>query len=167
MCSTSCPSVYSRAKRALHEMMYADSRSEGEAASSRFQAEYQAKYPKAVQVAGRQPGASDHFLRLLREHWKHLRTTNLIESPFATERLRQRATGGVGSRTKGFLMAFKLLDMASNAGGTSTALIYGRWFVPGPSLPMECRSSLRNMLLSQPTINQEKPLHHDRPVHNI
>jgi transposase-like protein len=38
-----------RAKRALHEMMYAESRSDGEAARSRFQAEYQAKYPKAVQ----------------------------------------------------------------------------------------------------------------------
>jgi hypothetical protein len=46
------------------------------------------------------------------EHWKHLRTTNVIESPFATVRLRERATRGAGSRTKGLLMAFKLLDMA-------------------------------------------------------
>ena len=45
------------------------------------------------------------------EHWKHLRTTNVIESPFATVRLRERATRGAGSRTKGLLMAFKLLDM--------------------------------------------------------
>jgi len=45
------------------------------------------------------------------EHWKHLRTTNAIESPFATVRLRERATRGSGSRTKGLLMAFKLLDM--------------------------------------------------------
>jgi hypothetical protein len=42
---------------------------------------------------------------------KHLRTTNVIESPFATVRLRERATRGAGSRTKGLLMAFKLLDM--------------------------------------------------------
>jgi hypothetical protein len=41
-----------------------------------------------------------------------LRTTNVIESPFATVRLRERATRGAGSRTKGLLMAFKLLDMA-------------------------------------------------------
>ena len=49
------------------------------------------------------------------EHWRHrrhLRTSNLIESPFATVRLRQRVTKGAGSRTKGLLMAYKLLDMA-------------------------------------------------------
>ena len=45
-------------------------------------------------------------------HWKHLRTSNVIESPFATVRLRQRVTKGAGSRTKGLLMAYKLLDMA-------------------------------------------------------
>ena len=45
------------------------------------------------------------------EHWLHLRTSNLIESPFATVRLRQRVTKGAGSPTKGLLMAFKLLEM--------------------------------------------------------
>ena len=47
------------------------------------------------------------------EHWTHLRTTNVIEAPFATVRLRQRVTKGAGSRTKGLLMAYKLLDMAA------------------------------------------------------
>ncbi len=42
----------------------------------------------------------------------HLRTGNVIESPFATVRLRQRVTKGAGSRQKGLLMAFKLLEMA-------------------------------------------------------
>ena len=46
------------------------------------------------------------------EHWVHLRTANVIESPFATVRLRQRVTKGTGSRQKGLLMAFKLLAMA-------------------------------------------------------
>ena len=46
------------------------------------------------------------------EHWKHLRTTNPIESAFATVRLRQRVTKGAGNRTKGLMMAFKLLAMA-------------------------------------------------------
>ena len=46
------------------------------------------------------------------EHWKHLRTSNVIESPFATVRLRQRVTKGAGSRTKWLLMAYKLLAMA-------------------------------------------------------
>ena len=43
------------------------------------------------------------------EHWRHLRTSNLIESPFATVWLRQRVTKGAGSRTKGLLMAYKLV----------------------------------------------------------
>ncbi len=51
------------------------------------------------------------FFNFPAEHWKHLRTTNVIESPFATVRLRERATRGAGLRTKGLLMAFKLLDM--------------------------------------------------------
>jgi transposase-like protein len=46
------------------------------------------------------------------EHWVHLRTGNVIESPFATVRLRQRVTKGAGSRQKGLLMGFKLLAMA-------------------------------------------------------
>jgi transposase-like protein len=46
------------------------------------------------------------------EHWKHLRTSKVIASPFATVRLRQRVTKGAGSRTKGVLMAYKLLDIA-------------------------------------------------------
>ena len=52
------------------------------------------------------------FFAFPAEHWRHLRTSNLIESPFATVRLRQRVTKGAGSRTKGLLMAYKLLDMA-------------------------------------------------------
>ena len=48
------------------------------------------------------------------EHWKHLRTSNVIESTFATVRLRQRVTRGAGSRNKALLMAYKLLDMAEN-----------------------------------------------------
>jgi putative transposase len=46
------------------------------------------------------------------EHWVHLHTANVIESPFATVRLRQRVTKGAGSRQEGLLMAFKLLEMA-------------------------------------------------------
>ncbi len=46
------------------------------------------------------------------EHWVHLRTANVIESPFATVRLRQRVTKAAGPRQKGLLMAFKLLAMA-------------------------------------------------------
>ncbi len=101
-----------RAKRTLHEMMYAESRADCEAARSRFQAEYQAKYSKAVESLTANWERLATFFEFPAEHWKHLRTTNVIESPFATVRLRERATRGAGSRTKGLLMAFKLLDMA-------------------------------------------------------
>ena len=101
-----------RAKRALHEMMYAERRSDCEAARARFEAEYQAKYPKAVESLTANWERLVSFFDFPAEHWKHLRTTNVIESPFATVRLRERATRGAGSRTKGLLMAFKLLDMA-------------------------------------------------------
>jgi hypothetical protein len=49
------------------------------------------------------------------EHWKHLRTSNVIESPFPTVRLRQRVTKGAGSRTKGLLMAYKTAGHGAGA----------------------------------------------------
>jgi putative transposase len=104
--------LHSRAKRALHEMMYAARRSDCEAARVRFAAEYQAKYPKAVESLTANWERLVSFFDFPAEHWKHLRTTNVIESAFATVRLRERVTKGAGSRTKGLLMAFKLLDMA-------------------------------------------------------
>ena len=75
-------------------------------------AEYQAKYPKAVKSLTANWERLTAFFDFPAEHWKHVRTTNVIESAFATVRLRERATKGAGSRTKGLLMAFKLLDMA-------------------------------------------------------
>ena len=78
----------------------------------RFAAEYQAKYPKAVASLTANWERLVSFFDFPAEHWKHLRTTNVIESAFATVRLRERATKGAGSRSKGLLMAFKLLDMA-------------------------------------------------------
>jgi transposase-like protein len=74
--------------------------------------EFATKYPKAVECVRRDQDALLAFFAYPAEHWKHLRTSNVIESPFATVRLRQRVTKGAGSRTKGLLMAFKLLDMA-------------------------------------------------------
>jgi len=105
------PRLQPRAKRALHEMMYAECRADCETARARFAAEYQPKYSKAVESLTANWERLVTFFDFPAEHWKHLRTTNVIESPFATVRLRERATRGAGSRTKGLLMAFKLLDM--------------------------------------------------------
>ena len=77
-----------------------------------FATEYGAKYPKAVTTLEKDADMLLTFFDFPAEHWKHLRTSNVIESPFATVRLRQRVTKGAGSRTKGLLMAYKLLDMA-------------------------------------------------------
>lgn len=101
-----------RAKRLLHEVMYADTRDHAAEAVERLAEEFESKYPKAVEcLRADQEQLIVHF-DFPAEHWKHLRTTNIIESPFATVRLRQRVTKGAGSRTKALLMAFKLLDMA-------------------------------------------------------
>ena len=101
-----------RGKAALHEVMYAETREQAREAITRFAAEYGPKYPKAVTTLEKDADALLTFFDFPAEHWKHLRTSNVVESPFATVRLRQRVTKGAGSRTKGLLMAYKLLDMA-------------------------------------------------------
>ena len=101
-----------KAKRALHEIMTAATREHAEAQLDTFVATYEAKYPKATTCLAADREALLTFFAYPAEHWVHLRTTNVIESPFATVRLRQRVTKGAGSRTKGPLMAYKLLDMA-------------------------------------------------------
>jgi transposase-like protein len=101
-----------RAKQALHEIMDAASRADATRAAEAFEAEYGTKYPKAVTSLRRDFEHLLTFFDFPAEHWKHLRTTNLIESPFATVRLRTRVTKGAGSRAKAIMMTFKLLAMA-------------------------------------------------------
>jgi len=101
-----------RAKQALHAMLYAESRSACEREIRRFTAEYGAKYPKAVAVLTTDQERLLTLFAYPAEHWTHLRTTNPIESTFATVRLRERVTKGAGSRTAGLTMAFKLLEAA-------------------------------------------------------
>jgi transposase-like protein len=92
--------------------MYAETRRHAADALEAFAEEFQAKYPKAVECLREDEERLCAHFDFPAEHWKHLRTTNVIESPFSTVRLRQRVTKGAGSRTKALLMAFKLLDMA-------------------------------------------------------
>ena len=98
-----------KAKRALHEIMNASTRAEAKAALVTFATDYRAKYPKAVASLERDHEKLFTFFDFPAEHWIHLRTTNPVESPFSTVRLRQRVTKGAGSRTKGLLRASKLL----------------------------------------------------------
>ncbi len=101
-----------KAKRALREIMYAETRAHAEEAMDVFIAEYEAKYPKAAACLDADRDRLLTHFALPAEHWQHVRASNVIESPFATVRLRQRVTKGAGSRTKGLLMAYKLLEMA-------------------------------------------------------
>ena len=85
-----------------------------EAAITTFAEKYGAKYDKAVACLTKDRDALLTFYDFPAEHWVHLRTTNPIESTFATVRLRQRITKGPGSRAAGIAMAFKLMESAQN-----------------------------------------------------
>ncbi len=79
-----------------------------------FAADYAAKWPKAVAKVVDDLDVLLAFYDFPAEHWIHLRTTNPIESTFATVRLRQRVTKGPGSRAAGIAMAFKLIESAQH-----------------------------------------------------
>ena len=101
-----------RAKSHLHEIMNAQDRETALEELVRFQKEYQAKYPKAVDCLTKDVDRLFTFMNYPAAHWLHLRTTNAIESTFATVKARTRVTKGAGSRDAGLAMAFKLLTQA-------------------------------------------------------
>ncbi len=101
-----------RAKSQLHEIFHAETKEIAEEQVDRFVAAYEDKYPKAVASLLRDREMLLTFYDFPAAHWMSIRSTNVIESAFATVRLRQRVTKGAGSRAKGLTMAFKLLSMA-------------------------------------------------------
>ena len=101
-----------RAKTLLHGMAEAPARAEARTALERFREEFDAKYPKAVAKLDKDWTELTAFFDFPAEHWRHLRTTNPIESSFATVKLRTRVTKGAGSKKAGLGMAYKLLDAA-------------------------------------------------------
>jgi transposase-like protein len=100
------------AKAALAEIYNAEDRRHALDAVKTFAADYGAKWPKAVAKISDNVDVLLEFYNYPAEHWVHLRTTNPIESTFATVRLRQRVTKGPGSRAAGVAMAFKLIESA-------------------------------------------------------
>ena len=105
-------SLQPKAKAALHEMMYAPTKSECERLMGTFVGEHQAKYPKATKSLTEDVDKLKTHFDFPAEHWQHLRTTNPIESTFATVKLRQRVTKGAGSRNAGLAMAYRLMLLA-------------------------------------------------------
>lgn len=105
-------SAQPNAKAALAEIWNGENRDHAEKAVKAFAADYGTKWPKAVAKITDDLDVLLAFYDYPAEHWIHLRTTNPIESTFATVRLRQRVTKGPGSRAAGIAMAFKLIESA-------------------------------------------------------
>ena len=102
------------AKNLLHETWMAATKEEAIKAMNKFVATHQAKYPKAVECLVKDKEELLAFYDFPAEHWQHLRTSNPIESTFATVRLRTSKTKGAGSRAACLAMAFKLVESAQN-----------------------------------------------------
>jgi transposase-like protein len=101
------------AKEKLHDIWMADTKRHANEAFDLFVATYQAKYLKAVECLAKDREALLAFYDFPAEHWIHLRTTNPIESTFATVRLRTKRTKGSGSRIACLMMVYKLMQSAS------------------------------------------------------
>ncbi len=101
-------SVQPKSKAMLHEIWQAQTRADADEAFDLFVTTFEAKYPKAAECLTKDRDVLLAFYDFPAEHWIHLRTTNPIESTFATVRLRHRRTKGSGSRTACLTMVFKL-----------------------------------------------------------
>lgn len=101
-----------KAKQRLQEIWMAETKKEAEQAFDFFISAYQAKYPKATQWLAKDREELLAFYDFPAEHWKHIRTTNPIESTFATVRLRTHKTRGCLSRQTVLTMVFRLCQCA-------------------------------------------------------
>ena len=105
-----------QAKDMLHQIWMAPTRQQAEQAFDLFLATYEAKYPAATECLRKDREVLLTFYDFPAEHWAHLRTTNPIESTFATVRLRHKRTKGNGSRRACLAMVFKLCQSAEKRG---------------------------------------------------
>lgn len=130
-------SVQPRAKALVHEIWMAETRADAVKAFDAFLEKYQAKYAAACECLEKDRDVLLAFYDFPAEHWKHLRTTNPIESTFATIRLRHRRTKGSGSRRASLVMMFKLAHAAQthwrrlNGHRHITHLLEGKKFIDG------------------------------------
>jgi transposase-like protein len=130
-------SVQPKAKEMLHEIYLAPSRAAADKAFDLFLRTYEAKYPKATECLAKDRRELLVFYDFPAEHWLHLRTTNVIESVFATVRLRTEKTKGSGTRVACLTMVFKQMQSASrrwralNGSGLLAEVIQGTVFVDG------------------------------------
>jgi len=126
-----------KAKSMLHDIWMAETKAEAEKAFDLFIETFQAKYPKATECLAKDRDVLLTFYDFPAEHWVHIRTTNPIESTFATVRLRSAKTKGCGSRIACLTMVFKLTQSAEknwrslNGSNLLPEVIQGVRFVDG------------------------------------
>jgi putative transposase len=134
-------SLQSKAKADLHEIWMSETRVNAYKAFDHFVNSYCAKYPKATECLLKDKEALLTFYDFPAEHWKQLRTSNPIESTFATVRHRTKTAKGCFSRTTILTMVFKLCESAQkrwirlNGFQRLTEVIRGVKFVNGESQP--------------------------------
>jgi putative transposase len=107
-------SVQPAARKAIAEIRDAEDRDHALEAIKTFERDYAAKWPAAVAKIVDDTEVLLSFFDYPAEHWIHLKTTNPIESTFATVRLRTKVTKGPGSRAAGLAMAYKLIEAAQD-----------------------------------------------------
>jgi putative transposase len=107
-------SVQGAAKAHLHEIWMSATKADAIKAFDRFIEVYGTKWPRAAECLEKDRAELLAFYDFPAEHWQHLRTSNPIESTFATVRLRTYRTKGPGSRVAGLAMAFKLAEKAQS-----------------------------------------------------
>ena len=106
--------LHRTAKAAIHEIYLAETRADANDGIDDFVRQFGDKYPKAAAKLAKNRDVLLTFYDYPAAHWVHLRTTNPIESTFATVRARTRVTKGAGKRRRGLVMAYKLLDAAQD-----------------------------------------------------
>ena len=101
-----------KAKQHLHDIWMNETKEGAEKAFDFFVETYELKFPKAAECLAKDRATLLAFYDFPAEHWRHIRTTNPIESTFATVKLRTAKTRGCLSRKTAFTMVFKLLESA-------------------------------------------------------
>lgn len=105
-------SIHAKAKEDIHEIWMAEDKKTAKKALKHFVKKYGTKYPKATTCLEKNRRQLLAFYDFPAEHWKHIRTTNPIESTFATVRHRTIKTKGCLSRKTAAIMVFKLVEAA-------------------------------------------------------
>lgn len=130
-------SMQGRAKGAIHDIYRAEDKEAALKAYASFQRAYEAKYPGAVECLRKDEESLFTFYDFPAEHWLHIRSTNVIESVFATVRLRTTKTKGCGTRLATLTMVYKLMREAQRTwrkldGSKHLELLHeGRRYVDG------------------------------------